>query len=82
MAHQVSKEMLRRKVEFVRSLGADVELDWAYGQPKLCNGSGSSSISPRASKSVVWNFLDVFEAGFRQGQKSGIVYLGKKLTGG
>lgn len=67
--YQVTKKMLERKVEGIQKLGADVGLEWAYGQARVSNSTGSSGISPRGARGLVWNFLDIFEAGFRQGQK-------------
>ncbi len=67
---RITRDMLEKKLAFVQKLGAKIEIDWLGTRPRLRAKTGGAKISPQATKSLLWDFLDVFEEGFSQGRYS------------
>jgi hypothetical protein len=61
---RISKTKLREKIARLQNQGADVEIGWAYGQPRITNKSESRDLSPRLPASSMNEWIDGFSEGY------------------
>jgi hypothetical protein len=54
----ITKADLAQQITLANRRGADLALDWAYGQPRVTNGAGSRDLSPRLPKRELYLWLD------------------------
>jgi hypothetical protein len=57
---RTTKETIENKVNRLREMGIDIEVEWAMGRPRCVSKKGSKDLSPRLSKPEMVIWLDGF----------------------
>lgn len=61
-----TKTQLRATVERLQRAGFDIDIHWAYGQPRCTTKDEGRDLSPRLSTGEMRLWLDGFECGANQ----------------
>lgn len=59
----ITKTQIRQRVARLQQAGYDIDVGWAYGQPRITNKKESRDLSPRCSTGQLMLWLGGFEAG-------------------
>jgi len=84
----ITKTQIRDRIARLQKLGYDIEVGWAYGQPRVTNLKESRDLSPRCSTGELMTWIDGFEAGIeasetlRKALERATPWLGKMIADG
>ncbi len=62
----ITKTQLRETVARLQKAGFDIDIHWAYGQPRCTSKDEGRDLSPRLSTGEMRLWLDGFETGANQ----------------